>query len=431
MQRTQERTTRKICVVGLGYIGLPTSSMLATYGFDVLGVDTDPHVVEIVNLGRVHIEEPGLNTVVQAATHSGKLKAAARPAEADVFIIAVPTPCTHKDDGTRGADMRAVEAATRDVAEVVREGNLVILESTSPPGTTRRIAETLAARTGLTPGENLFVAHCPERVLPGKILRELIDNDRVIGGVTPACAEEAARLYRTFVEGECFLTDSATAEMVKLMENTYRDVNIALANELALIAEHLGFDANEVIRLANRHPRVNLHTPGPGVGGHCISVDPWFVFEAAPEQARLIRLGREINDARPRQVYEALDRRLDGLAGKRVALFGVAYKGNVDDTRESPSTDLIKHLRDADVDTRIYDPHVNNYAYDLSGLNESLEGADVLLITTAHDEFAFLDPSAVAAKMRNPVVYDLVNILNEERWEAAGFCFWKVGRAAD
>lgn len=420
---------QSICVLGLGYIGLPTASVLATHGHQVLGVDVNPSVVDVVNQGKIHIEEPGLNTVVQAATRSGHLKAALAPQPADVFIIAVPTPCVPNGEHTFGADMRAVRSATEALCEVVKEGDLVILESTSPPGTTADIvAATIQARTGLVAGQGVFVAHCPERVLPGRILHELIDNDRVIGGVTPACAERASRLYAGFITGKCFQTDATTAEMVKLMENTYRDVNIALANELALIAEELGFDANEVITLANRHPRVHLHRPGPGVGGHCISVDPWFVHEAAPAQARLIKLARDINHGRPEQVVETLRQRMGSLGGRRVAVFGVAYKGNVDDVRESPSTDIIRLLKAHDAQVTIYDPHVHQYEYDLSGLREALDGAEVLLMTTGHDEFAFLEPNTVAERMASPVVYDLVAILNEARWTEAGFTFWKVGR---
>ena len=418
----------KICVMGLGYIGLPTASMFATHGCDVLGVDVNPAVVNVVNRGEIHIREPGLKTLVKAATLSDKLRASTQPETADVFVIAVPTPCVNKPDGTKGADLDAVRASTVAICPVLKQHDLVILESTSPPGTTRDvIAPIIASGTDLRPGADVHIAHCPERVLPGKILRELIENDRVIGGLTPQCARRAAELYRMFVAGDCLLTDSTTAEMVKLMENTYRDVNIALANELALISEHLGIDAYDVITLANRHPRVQLHQPGPGVGGHCISVDPWFVYESAPELARLICLSRNVNDARPEQVSHALSALLNGLDGKHIAVFGVAYKGNVDDVRESPITELIEHLEEGGAKVRVYDPHVREYLHELHGLDQALDSADAVVTGAAHDEFRYLDPKVVADKMSGRVVYDGVNVLNKEKWVEAGFEYRKVG----
>jgi UDP-N-acetyl-D-mannosaminuronic acid dehydrogenase len=419
----------KVCVFGLGYIGLPTASILATNGFEVLGVDVRPSIVEVINRGQIHIREPGLMTIVQAATMSGRLRASLEPEPADIFIIAVPTPCIDREDGTKGAELTAVRAATKALCTVVKAGDLVILESTSPPGTTKDVvAATIEAETGLVAGRDVAVAHSPERVLPGHILRELIQNDRVIGGVTPGCAARAAALYSGFIEGQCLTTDSMTAEMVKLMENAYRDVNIALANELALIAERLGFDANEVIDFANRHPRVNLHRPGPGVGGHCISVDPWFVYEAAPEQAKMIRLARAINDGRPAQVCQRLEAELGELKGEPVAIFGVAYKGNVDDVRESPVTEIVERLRDGGASVRIYDPHVREYPYELNGLESSLEGAKAMVIGCAHDEFRYLDPDVVGERMAGRLVFDTVNILNQERWSEAGFVYRRVGR---
>ncbi len=417
----------RICVLGLGYIGLPTASVFATHELEVLGVDIDPFVVETVNKGRIHIEEPGLKTIVKAATLSGFLRAALEPAPADVFIIAVPTPCVDLADG-RGADMRAVEAATEALCGVLAPGNLVILESTSPPGTTRDIGRRITERTGLVPGRDVFVAHCPERVLPGQILHELIHNDRVIGGLTPACAARAASLYRTFVAGRCEETDAMTAELVKLMENTYRDVNIALANELAAVCEDLGSDARAVIRLANLHPRVQLHAPGPGVGGHCIPLDPWFVVQAAPARTPLIRLARTINAGQPGRHVARLASLLGGLEGRAVAVFGLAYKANVDDCRESPSLEILELLEHAGARVSAYDPHVRQLDEgEVVGLNQALAGAEAIVVATGHDEFRFLDPAVVAESVAQRRVFDLCGVLDAARWRDAGFEVWRAG----
>lgn len=419
---------KSICVLGLGYIGLPTASLFASHGHQVLGVDINAEVVDTVNRGEIHIEEPGLQTLVKAAVHSGHLRAATAPEPADVFIIAVPTPDIPTDGGKR-ADLSAVEAATRAILPVLAVDNLVILESTSPPGTTRDlVARLVRDEACMMPGQDVFVAHCPERVLPGQILRELIGNDRVAGGVTPRCAKHAADLYRTLIEGECFETDAATAEMAKLMENTYRDVNIALANELAGIAERLGFDANEVIDIANRHPRVNLHRPGVGVGGHCISVDPWFVWHAAPEQARLVRLARDVNDAQPLHVAQRVCTMLDQHRGDRIAVLGVAYKPNVDDVRESPARPLVEALVQAGADVRVHDPHVQRWHYPLLDLEAALDGADLLLIATGHRAFRELSPVSVGGLMRARLLFDAPGLLDLGDWRAAGFTTARVGR---
>ncbi|HPO30411.1 MAG TPA: nucleotide sugar dehydrogenase, partial [Candidatus Hydrogenedentes bacterium] len=321
-------TTSEICVLGMGYIGLPTAAMFAANGFRVHGVDTNPEVVATIGRGDIHIEEPGLKTLVRGAVSSGMLRVGEEPVPASLFIIAVPTPLT----SDKKADMRAVDAATRALLPVLRPGNTVVLESTSPPGTCRNRIRPVLEAAGWKVGETVFLAHCPERVLPGRILAELITNDRVIGGMTPACARSAARWYARLVDGEIFLTDATTAELVKLAENTYRDVNIALANELASVCEVAGANFWEVQRLANRHPRVNIHRAGPGVGGHCISVDPWFLVEMFPDRTPLIRTAREVNDAVPARVVASVPG-----AAETVTLLGLAFKGNVDDCRESPA----------------------------------------------------------------------------------------------
>ncbi|MGQ9832978.1 MAG: nucleotide sugar dehydrogenase, partial [Candidatus Villigracilaceae bacterium] len=311
----------KLCVIGLGYIGLPTASMFAVNGLNVLGVDVNPSIVETLQNGGLHIHEPGLREAVQQAIQSGCLHIANQPEPADAFLIAVPTPFQQKDFGVfngekyKKADLSAVTAAAESIVPHLRRGNLVVLESTSPPRTTVNLLAPILEKSGLKAGVDFHLAYSPERVLPGQILRELVENARVIGGITPESAQAGHDLYVTFVKGEIILTDATTAEMVKLMENTYRDVNIAIANEFARLAERLGVDVWEAISLANRHPRVKILSPGPGVGGHCISVDPWFLVEAAPDITPLIQSARHVNDSQPRYVFELVERALGGLRG--------------------------------------------------------------------------------------------------------------------
>jgi UDP-N-acetyl-D-mannosaminuronic acid dehydrogenase len=416
-----------ICVLGLGYIGLPTASVLASGGSSVLGVDIDPAIVATVNAGGIHIEEPGLRTVAQAAIRSGNLRASAAPEPSEVFIIAVPTPL--KED--KRADLGYVLHAAKELAAVLKRDDLVILESTSPPGTTRDLlAPLLREATGLEPGADFHLAHCPERVMPGRILKELIENDRVVGGFTPTCAERARAVYAGFVEGRIILTDATTAEMVKVIENTYRDVNIALANEAALLCERLDIDFAEVGALANRHPRVHLHKPGPGVGGHCISVDPWFLVEKFPEDAAVIRTARERNDAMPEHVVRETLRLLAESVSPCVAVLGVAFKGNVDDTRESPAIAIVEGLRAAGVDARPHDPIARRTPFALAALDDALDGADVLLLLTEHDAFREIAPARAAALMRGRRVYDTRAHLERAAWEAAGFSVRVLGAGA-
>lgn len=409
---------QRICVVGLGYIGLPTATLFATRGFDVVGVDVEPHVVETINQGRIHIEEPGLAVLCQAAVASGKLKASLTMPEADVYFITVPTPFDTLENGHKVADLSYVDAATDAIAAVVTDDALVVLESTSPPGTTRRCAERLAAK-----GKHPDLAHCPERVIPGAIIRELTQNDRVVGGLTEQATVRAAQLYNKLVDGEVLLTDATTAELVKLMENTYRDVNIALANELGDICEDMGIDAWEVIRLANRHPRVNLHSPGPGVGGHCLSIDPWFVVDSAPHGAPVVQLGREVNDSVPVRQAKRVAQGLEGRKGAKVCVLGVTYKGNVDDTREAPAIELIHTLREAlpDAEIAVYDPHVTHFSPEPQPLEAAVGGADRLVIAAAHSEFKFFDPAELKRLVRQPVVWDLCGMLDRDKWRQAGF----------
>lgn len=410
-----------LCVLGLGYIGLPTASTFATHGLRVIGVDVDRRVVDVLRNGEVHIHEPGLRTLVQAALHSGNLEFSDHPQAADAFIIAVPTPI--RED--KRADLQYVEAASESIVKHLRDGNLVVLESTSPPRTTLDVVAPILETSGLRAGEHFYLAYSAERVLPGQILRELIENARVIGGVDPSSAQACHDLYRTFVRGEIALTDATTAEMVKLMENTYRDANIAIANEFARQADRFGVDIWEAIRLANLHPRVNVLQPGPGVGGHCISVDPWFLVEAAPEHAQLIRQARQINDSQPAYVLGLIDEALGGVSGKRIAALGLAYKPDVDDLRESPAIEIVRLLAESGAQVRAYEPFVpgaNVPGVDTAASLETvLEGAEALVLLVDHEVFRTLDPQQAVRWMPGRIAVDTRGAWDREHWQRAGF----------
>ncbi|HOT29046.1 MAG TPA: UDP-N-acetyl-D-mannosamine dehydrogenase [Candidatus Ozemobacteraceae bacterium] len=388
---------KQICVIGLGYIGLPTSSILAAKGFSVLGVDVNPSVVETINGGRIHITEPDLDAFVKAAVGSGKLRAATKPEPSDVFIIAVPTPfkAGHKPD------MSYVEAAARSILPVLQPGNLVILESTSPPRTCEDIIAPILAESNLKVGADVFVAHCPERVLPGQIMREVVENDRVIGGINPASAAKAKELYSAFVKGEIFLTDATTAEMVKLVENSFRDVNIAFANELSMICDRLGLNVWELIRLANRHPRVNILRPGCGVGGHCIAVDPWFIADVCPQEARLIRTAREVNDAKPHHVTARIRDAAARFKKPTIGLLGLSYKQDIDDLRESPAVEIAREFRnDPGVDLLVCEPFVRSHAeFALAPLDEVMRRADIVVLLVPHTVFRNIDRELLKPKV--------------------------------
>jgi UDP-N-acetyl-D-mannosaminuronic acid dehydrogenase len=419
-----------LCVLGLGYIGLPTASTFATNGVRVVGVDVNRRIVDVLRNGEVHIQEPGLRGLVQAAFGSGNLRVAGQPEPADAFLIAVPTPI----QTDKRADLTAVRAAGRSIAPHLRRGNLVVLESTSPPRTTVDVLAPILAESGLQPGEDFSLAYSPERVLPGQILRELIENARVIGGINRASAEAGRELYSTFVRGEILLTDATTAEMVKLMENTYRDVNIAVANEFAALAERYGVDVWEAIDLANRHPRVAVLRPGPGVGGHCISVDPWFLVESAPDATDLIRQARLVNDRQPGRVAEQLNAALSGLAGKTVAALGLTYKPDVDDLRESPAVAVVRRLVEAGATVRTFEPNAPRAEVDgaqaVDSLEAALDDADAVILLVDHRGFGDLDPAWAAGRMRGRVVYDTRGALPRSRWEQAGFRLHVLGSGA-
>jgi UDP-N-acetyl-D-mannosaminuronic acid dehydrogenase len=371
---------------------------MATKGYSVVGVDIDPKVVDTINHGDIHIVEPDLDILVKSAVHSGNLTASSNPQEADVFIIAVPTPL--KKD--KKPDLTFVEGATESVIPVLKKGNLVILESTSPVGTTAvRLAVKISELTGWKPGEDLFVAHCPERVLPGRILRELVDNDRIIGGINRASAEAARDLYSTFVNGNIYLTDCNTAEMAKLVENAYRDVNIAFANELSLICDRLGIRVWEVIELANKHPRVNILQPGPGVGGHCIAVDPWFIVDSAPDQSRLIRMAREVNDSKPHFVVEKVKKQAQKFKAPVIGCLGLAYKNDVDDLRESPALDITRELiRERVGNIMVCEPYMKAFKeLELHPLDKVLKESDIIVLLVNHKQFYDIDRELLKEKI--------------------------------
>jgi len=410
---------KTICVLGLGYVGLPTACMFAVQGHRVVGVDVKREVVETVTKGDIHIDEAGLKTMLQAAINSRNLVARTEVEPADVFIIAVPTPLTPD----KRADVTCVERAARSIVPVLARGNLVILESTVPPGTTSNLLCQALSESGLKPGSDFHVAHSPERVLPGNIFSELVSNDRVIGGITRESAEIACELYKTFVEGEIFLTDATTAEMVKLVENTFRDVNIALANELAMIAAEKGVDIFEVIAIANRHARVNVHQPGPGVGGHCIPVDPWFIVESANDAGTLIKHARDVNDSVPERIVEFVQR-VVGRDDTRISVWGVTYKGNVDDTRETPAVPIVKGLKDRGYQLGIFDFHAKHFECELDSLEKAVTGAHAILLLADHKEFRYLDPEEIGQRMRRRIVIDTRNCLDPRKWKDAGFEFY-------
>ena len=407
--------TGRVAILGLGYIGLPTAVVLATRGIEVIGVDVNETIVAAVSQGKVPFAEPDLAVAVSGAVSMGRLTATTTVPEADVFIIAVPTPF----QTDRTADLSYVRSAAAQIAPRLKCGDLVVLESTSPPGTTDQVSRWIAElRPDLhLPHEtdepaDVFVAHCPERVLPGRIMIEMVTNDRIIGGVTAQCADRAASLYRVFTQGAILTTDAASAEMAKLVENAYRDVNIAFANELSLISERLRLDVWEVIRLANHHPRVKILSPGPGVGGHCIAVDPWFLVGAAPDLARLIRTAREVNDSKPLHVARHVVEKAARFRDPTVACLGLTFKANVDDMRESPAVDVVVAIADAHpaIDIRVAEPFARHLPLVLDGrpnvrmqsASEAIEEADIVVLLVDHDQFKTIPKS----RLEGRVVFD-------------------------
>lgn len=401
---------KTVAVIGLGYIGLPTAAVLASNGISVIGVDVKPSSVEAINRGEVPFVEPDLATQVAGAVSQGMLKATTDTPPADAYIVAVPTPF----NSDKTADLSYIDAAARSLAPQLIGGELVILESTSPPGATQHLADYLVELRpdlSLDPESSkpvIHVAHCPERVLPGRVMIELVTNDRIVGGLTRVAAEMARDLYSVFCQGAMHITDAKTAEMAKLVENSYRDVNIAFANELSVISGKIGVDVWELIELANHHPRVNILQPGPGVGGHCIAVDPWFIVAAAPEESKIIRQARETNDAKPGWVIDRVAELVEGKSSATVAALGLAFKANIDDLRESPAVAIVRDLsqRLSGATVLVAEPHVNRLPAALNALSnvslveteEAVANADVVLLLVDHDAFKAMDRAKLGGK---------------------------------
>lgn len=418
---------KKICVVGLGYIGLPTAVMFANHGYQVLGVDVSERAINLLSKGQVHIEEPGLQEYLTTALVEGTFTVSTTPEEADMFIVAVPSPITAE----KTADMKYIEAATASIVPYLKKGDLVVLESTVPPRTVMDVMMPILAKANLEFGSELFVSHSPERVIPGKVFEELVNNSRIIGGINEESAERTKEFYLSFVKGQFHMTDVTTAEMVKVIENTFRDVNIAFANEIAKMSENLGVNAWEAISLANHHPRVNIHYPGPGVGGHCIAVDPWFLVEKQSELAKIIHLSRLTNDGMPNFT---VDKTLEILKSHqidnpRVSVFGLTFKSNIDDVRESPSMEIVEKLSHKSLDLVSFDPHVkeNMVPSQTQSYTEAISQADLLVILTDHTYFKEINPREIVELMKRPIVLDTKNVINRQEWEAAGFTVYKLG----
>lgn len=389
----------KVCIIGQGYIGLPTAALFARNHCEVVGVDVNEEMIENLNNGIIHIEEPGISDIIKQALKNKVYKASLTPEKSDAFIITVPTPYISEN---YSCDLSYVISACESIIPFLEKGNVVIVESTIAPMSTDDVVKPIFEKEGFTIGKDLYLAHCPERVLPGKIIEELIHNDRIIGGITPQCSQKASEVYGQFVEGELMLTEAKTAELSKCMENTFRDVNIALANELAKICAEIGVNALDVIKMANKHPRVNLHSPGPGVGGHCLAIDPYFIYAKAPETAKLIKLARDTNNSMPEFVCENV-RKI--IKKGKIAILGVSYKGNTGDDRESPAYEIIGILT-KDYEIAIHDPHIDNPNF--VSFKDAVSDADLILILCDHNEFKNLDYTLIH---EDTIIFDTKNII--------------------
>ena len=386
----------KVCIIGQG--------LFCRNNCEVVGVDISEEMIKNLNNGIIHIEEPGISDIIKKALEQKLYTASLTPEKADAFIITVPTPYIIEN---YSCDLSYVVTACESILPYIEKGNTVIIESTIAPMSTDETVKPIFEKAGFTIGKDLYLAHCPERVLPGRIIEELIHNDRIIGGVTPECAVKASEVYGQFVKGDLMLTEAKTAELSKCMENTFRDVNIALANELAKICAEIGVNALDVIEMANKHPRVNLHSPGPGVGGHCLAIDPYFIYAKAPDTAKIIKLARDTNNSMPQFVCDYVKKIIpDG----KIALLGVSYKGNTGDDRESPAYDIIAGLSD-DYEIAIHDPHIENP--DFVSLDEATKDADLILVLCDHNEFKELDYDLISKNMANPIIFDTKNIIKE------------------
>ena len=400
----------KICVVGQGYIGLPTSLLFAKNGCDVVGVDIKEDFVLKLNNGSLPIEEEGLDELLNQVIESGNYKADLLPNFADVYIISVPTPYI---DSSFACDLSYVISACKSILPFIKKGNVVIIESTMAPLSMKNVISPFFEENGFSIGSDLYLAHCPERVLPGNIIYELVNNNRIVGGITDACVKKAVDVYKIFVRGDIVETTAEIAEMSKCMENTFRDVNIALANELVLICDKIGINALDVIDIANQHPRVNIHNPGPGVGGHCLAVDPYFIYSVAPDEANIIKLSRDTNVSMPNFVVNKTKQLLKKYVKFNdniiISIFGIAYKGNSDDDRESPAYPIINALNN-EYDVRIFDPHILEKTMDF---NQCIDNSSLILILTDHDEFKHLDYNKLIEKMNIPLIFDTKNVIEK------------------
>ena len=389
--------------MGQGYIGLPTAALFSRSHCEVVGVDINEEIIGNLNKGIIHIEEPGIADIIKKSVKNNTYKASLTPEKADAFIITVPTPYIIEN---YSCDLSYVITACETIIPYLEKGNTVIIESTIAPMSTDETIKPIFEKAGFTIGKDLYLAHCPERVLPGRILEELVHNDRIIGGVTPDCSVKASEVYGQFVEGNLMLTEAKTAELSKCMENTFRDVNIALANELTKICAEIGVNALDVIKMANKHPRVNLHSPGPGVGGHCLAIDPYFIYAKAPETAKIIKLARDTNNSMPKFVCEYV-RKI--ISTGKIAVLGISYKGNTGDDRESPAYEIIAELEN-DYEIAIHDPHIKRD--DLVSLADAIDGADLILILCDHNEFKHPDYELISKKMKKPVIFDTKDIIH-------------------
>lgn len=411
---------KEVTIIGLGYIGLTTAAMFASHGVKVKGVDVQQSICDIINEGKIHIEEPYLDEIVKQSVLRGMLSASTKVDKCENFIIAVPTPITED----KKTDLSYVINAAEVIYPVLEKGNLVILESTVSPRCTEDVLVPILEKSGLKAGVDFYVAHCPERVLPGQIIYELEHNNRIIGGITEESAIKAKELYSTFVKGEMYITDSTTAELCKLMENTYRDVNIALANELAMICERLGVNAWDVIKYANKHPRVNIHQPGPEVGGHCLAVDPWFIVETTPDIAKIIDLSRRTNDNMPKYVANKVVNLVS--KGSKIVILGCTYKANVDDLRESPILELIELLKE-DYEINIVDPFIEQYN---KNVYEVCNNADLVILGVNHKQFSSIDFSVLAKLVNNKLILDTRNFYDKTKVEKNGFKYILLGHGS-
>lgn len=418
LSKGHKMTVKTVSVIGLGYIGLPTAAVIASRDIQVIGVDVNQQAVDTINAGNIHIVEPDLDIVVRSVVTTGNLRATTTPEPAEVFMIAVPTPFYHGEDAngelSHQPNLSYIESAAKAIAPILEKGNLVILESTSPVGATEKLAGWLKeARPDLSfpqdsgDAADIKVAHCPERVLPGYVLQELVSNDRVIGGMSNACSARAVELYKTFVRGECITTNARTAEMAKLTENSFRDVNIAFANELSVICDKLKINVWELVKLSNRHPRVNILNPGPGVGGHCIAVDPWFIVDSCPDEAKIIRQARLTNDAKPYYVIDKITKAADEFKRPVIACLGLAFKADIDDLRESPALQIVQELATRDIGEIIaVEPNIqtlpekiSNEGVKLATLEAALEVANVVVVLVDHKEFKAADNTQFSTKV--------------------------------